>query len=97
VASPPLPPVIASNRAAACGSCSTGLAGDGPGGQRGHEMDVIQSVPDRDPPHAQVVVLRGEAGPVHDVRRGLAPTPHPTAVGLPERLGPSNATLASDS
>ena len=42
-------------------------------GQHRHNVNVIRSVPDRDPPHAGLVIVDREAGPVHDLGCDTAP------------------------
>ena len=60
-------------------------------GQGGDDVNVVRRVPDRDPPHPQVVVRGGEPGPVHDRGRSFRPLrvrQHPVAWRGPERAMP---------
>ena len=54
-------------------------------------MDVIRSMPDRDPPHAGLVIVTREPGPVHDGGGDLAPLlvgQHPVPRCSPDRAVP---------
>jgi hypothetical protein len=54
-------------------------------------MDVIRSMPDRDPPHPGLVIVAREPGPVHDGGGDLAPLlvgHHPVPRRSPDRAVP---------
>jgi len=42
-------------------------------GQRGHNVDVIRGMPDRDPPHPEIITGGREPSTVHDPGRDLRP------------------------
>jgi len=42
-------------------------------GQSRHDVNVVQGVSDRHPPHTQIITLRRQPCPVHDPGRHLRP------------------------
>lgn len=67
-------------------------------GQRRHNVNVIRSVPDRDPAHAGLVIAGREPGPVHDRRCDLTPLlvgQHPVPRRSPDRAVPYGLLAAA--